>query len=71
MKNAITILETAMQTARTNEPIHRAAGDAKQARLCKQTAWDCLEAMEVLKLEIAKRKADAKAAKTTDAGGAS
>lgn len=57
MKNAITHLEAAMETARTNEPIHRAAGDRKQALLCKQVAWDCLEAIQILKAIVAERKA--------------
>jgi hypothetical protein len=63
MKHAIALLETHMESARTNEPIHRAAGDAKQARLCKQVAWDCLEAIQLLKLEITNRKKAAKAQK--------
>lgn len=63
MKHAITALEIQMETARVNEPIHRAAGDAKQARLSKQVAWDCLEAIQVLKVELAARKATAKAQK--------
>lgn len=60
MKHAIAHLDAAMQAARTNEPIHRAAGDRKQANLCKQIAWDCLEAIEILKVVIAERKASAK-----------
>jgi len=63
MKLAISQLEAALETARNNEPIHRAAGDKKQAALCKRVAWDCLEAIQILKACLAERKANSKKAK--------
>lgn len=56
MKHAISILENALYAAQVNEPIHRAAGDAKQARLTKAVGWECLEAIQILKLALAERK---------------
>ena len=64
MKHAVQLLENHMEIARNNEPIHRAQGDAKQARLCKAVAWDCLEAIQILKREMAGRKSTARASKT-------
>lgn len=60
MKHAIAILEAALSAAQNNEPIHRAAGDRKQARLDKTIAWECLDAIQVLKVTAAERKLAAK-----------
>ena len=56
MKHAITIRENALEAARTNEPLHRLAGDAKQARLDKAVGWDCLDAIQLLRRTLAERK---------------
>lgn len=56
MKHAITILENALEAAQKNEPIHRAAGDRKQARLDAAVKWDCLEAVQILRRHQAEVK---------------
>lgn len=56
MKHAISILESALENAQTNEPIHRAAGDRKQARLDAAVKWDCLEAIQLLRRHQAEMK---------------
>ena len=64
MKHAIAILESTLATARQEEKHHTAAGRRKEANACVRLAWDCLEAVETLKLELAKRKATKQTLKT-------
>lgn len=56
MKHALTILENALEAAQKNEPIHRAAGDRKQARLDSAVKWDCLEAIQLIRRTQAEHK---------------
>jgi len=59
MKHAIKILEDAMQSARAENADPRTA---------KKIAWDCLDAIQVLKLEVAARKAASKPAVKPESG---
>ena len=64
MKLAIAIIENTLATARQEEKKHTAAGRRKEANACVRLAWDCLEAAEILKLELAKRKPSKQTLKT-------
>lgn len=48
MNAAIAILEIALETAQTNEPINRAEGEIEQADLEARNAVDFIEALQVL-----------------------
>jgi hypothetical protein len=60
MKHAIKILQNARDEAIKNEPIHRAAGQPKLARMDRDLAWDCLDAITVLQVVTVERKLAAK-----------
>tara|TARA_R110002126_G_scaffold144949_3_gene290975 strand:+ start:1138 stop:1314 length:177 start_codon:yes stop_codon:yes gene_type:complete len=49
MKNAIAILQIALENLATNEPIHRAEGNAEQADIEASTAIEIRAALEVLR----------------------
>lgn len=57
MKHAITLLEAGLDNARQSERIHRDGNNLKEARAAQATAWDCLDALELVKLAMAERKA--------------
>lgn len=48
MNQAIAILTATAETAENNAPIHEREGNLEQAQLCRETARDCREAIEVL-----------------------
>lgn len=57
MKHAINLLMAGMDKARLDEIKHREAKDAKAAKTCQAIAWDCLDGIELIRREIAVRKA--------------
>jgi hypothetical protein len=60
MKLAIELLKDALTAAQKDEPLHRAAGEAKYARYCKAVAWDCIQAISVLQVVATQRAVTAK-----------
>lgn len=60
MKHAINLLIAGMDKARLDEIKHRETKDAKAARASQAIAWDCLDAIELIRREIADRKAATK-----------
>jgi hypothetical protein len=48
MQHAISILEIALDTARNNEPIHRAEGNIEQADACRAHAESLIEGLSAL-----------------------
>jgi hypothetical protein len=66
MKHAIALLTLAKDTAQATARQRTAEGDSKGRNKCVAEAWDYMDAMEVLKLEMAKRKTDRKASLKTE-----
>ena len=62
MKHAIQLLEHGLDNARKNERQLRQEKDLKGARQCQAQAWECLDAIELLRLSQAEKLAAKKLA---------
>lgn len=47
--HAIAELRAKLETAKTNAPIYKAAGNKEQAKLCRDTAASCRAAIKALR----------------------